>query len=75
MNQKALSLDGRGLGEGDLATTHQTLQQTLADLQATIPPALVTRITPLLTQLYARMTARALALIAPPMPRTPRKSA
>jgi len=69
---KALPLHGGGLGGGDLATTHQTLQQALADLQNNIPPELAPQITPLFTQLYARMTDRALALIPPPMPRTPR---
>jgi hypothetical protein len=77
LGRKALSLDGRGLGEGegDGAATHQTLQQTLIDLQINIPPDLTAQITPLLTQLYARMTDRALALIPPPMPRSPRKPA
>jgi len=69
---RALSLDGRGLGEGDAAEMNRTLQQQLADLQVTLPPNLADQITPLLTQLYARMTDRALALIPPPMPRTPR---
>jgi hypothetical protein len=73
MNQKALSLDGRGLGEADPAETNKALQQQLADLQTTIPPELSSQITPLLTQLYTRMTDRALTLIPPPMPRTPRK--
>jgi hypothetical protein len=59
--------------ENDLTATHQTLQQTLTDLQATIPPELAPEITAVLTQLYARMTDRALALIPPPMPRSPRK--
>jgi hypothetical protein len=54
---------------------NRALQAKLADLQATIPPDLAPQITPLLTQLYARMTDRALALIPPPMPRTPRKPA
>jgi hypothetical protein len=40
-----------------------------------MPPDLTAQITPLLTQLYARMTDRALALIPPPMPRSPRKPA
>ncbi len=74
-NNDALPLDGGGLGGGDLAATHRTLQQKLTDLQAAIPPDLAPRITPLLTQLYARMTDRALALIPPPMPRTPRTAA
>ncbi len=72
---KALSLQGRGLGEGDARETNESLQQRLADLQASIPADLESKITPLLTQLYARMTDRALALIPPPMPRTPRTPA
>jgi len=72
---KALSLDGRGLGEGDAATINQNLQAALVEVQATIPPDLADKITPLLTQLYARMTDRALALIPPPLPRTPRTPA
>jgi hypothetical protein len=63
------------LGEGDAAATNQALQQKLTDLQNTIPPDLTAQITPLLTQLYARMTDRALALIPPPMPHTPRNPA
>jgi hypothetical protein len=51
---------------------NQALQAALVDAQANIPPDLAEEITPLLTQLYARMTDRALALIPPPMPRTPR---
>ena len=70
---------GRGLGEGDVAAgaveTHRALQQMLADLQTAIPPDFSPQITPLLTGLYKRMTDRALALIPPPMPRTPRNPA
>jgi hypothetical protein len=72
---EALPLDGGGLGGGDAAEANRTLQQKLADLQTTIPPDVSPQITPLLTKLYARMTDRALALIPPPMPRTPRKPA
>jgi hypothetical protein len=72
MNQDALPLDGGGLGGGDAAATNQALQLKLIALQAGIPPALAPQITPLLTQLYSRMTDRALALMPPPMPRTPR---
>ena len=54
---------------------NRALQAKLADLQTNIPSDLSPQITPLLTQLYARMTDRALALIPPPMPRTPRKPA
>jgi hypothetical protein len=63
------------LGEGDVREKHLALQQSLADIQTNIPPSLEPQITPLLTQLYARMTDRALALIPPPMPRTPRTPA
>lgn len=66
---------GGGLGGGEIGEQHLGLQQKLAELQATIPAELTTQITPLLTQLYARMTDRALALIPPPMPRTPRSPA
>ena len=72
---KALPLDGGGLGGGELSQQHLALQQKLAEIQASIPPNLTAQITPLLTQLYARMTDRALALIPPPMPRTPRTPA
>jgi hypothetical protein len=72
IRNKALSLDGRGLGEGDVRETHLSLQHKLADIQINLPPNLAEKITPLLIQLYARMTDRALALIPPPMPRTPR---
>jgi len=72
---KALPLEGGGLGGGELSQQHLALQQKLADLQAHIPANLTAQITPLLTQLYARMTDRALALIPPPMPRTPRTPA
>jgi hypothetical protein len=54
---------------------NRALQAKLADLQNTIPPELSPQITALLTQLYTRMTDRALALIPPPIQRTPRKSA
>jgi hypothetical protein len=72
---KARSLDGRELDEGDVRETNKTLQQLLADLQAAIPPDLAAQVIPLLAQLYARMTDRALALIPPPIPRTPRTPA
>ena len=62
-------------GNKDAMELNRALQAQLADLQAAIPPDLAPRITPLLTQLYARMTDRALALIPPPMPRTPRTPA
>ena len=66
-------------GGGDPAAwavdENRALQAKLTDLQNTIPPDLTAQITPLLTQLYTRMTDRALALIPPPMPRTPRKPA
>jgi hypothetical protein len=71
---KALPLDGRGLGGGDASTRNKILQAALIDLQANIPPDLSTQITPLLTGLHKRTTDRALALIPPPMPRSPRKS-
>jgi len=74
-SEKTLPLDGGGLGGGETIQTHLALQQKLTDLQASIPAGLATQITPLLTQLYARMTDRALALIPPPMPRTPRTPA
>jgi hypothetical protein len=88
LSEKRLPLEGGGRrvapGGGDIAVwavsenadpvaLNRTLQQTLADLQNTIPPELSTQVTPMLTQLYTRMTDRALALIPPPMPRTPRK--
>jgi len=57
--------------DNDATEFNRALQQALADLQNNIPPELTAQITPLLTQLYARMTDRALALIPPPMPRTP----
>jgi hypothetical protein len=62
-------------GNGNATELNRALQAKLADLQNTIPPDLNPQITPLLTQLYTRMTDRALALIPPPMQRTPRKSA
>jgi hypothetical protein len=74
-SEKALPHDGGGLGEGDVREKHLALQQSLADIQTNLPPSLEPQITPLLTQLYARMTDRALALIPPPMPRTPRTPA
>ena len=70
-SSKALPLEGGGLGGGEINQQHLRLQQKLVDIQANIPADL----TPLLTQLYARMTDRALALIPPPMPRTPRTPA
>jgi hypothetical protein len=76
--QKPPPAAGGGLGGGDTAASpterNQSLQAQLADLQTNIPPDLSTQITPLLTGLYKRMTDRALALIPPPMPRSPRKS-
>ena len=82
-SEKRLPLEGGGRhavpGGGDAATSavdeNRALQQELADLQATIPPDLSPQITLHLTGLYKRMTDRTLALIPPPMPRTPRKSA
>jgi len=74
-SSKALPLEGGGLGGGEISERHLALQQKLADIQADIPPNLTAQTTPLLTQLYARMTDRALALIPPPMPRTPRTPA
>jgi len=81
--EKRLPLEGGGRhavpGGGDAAVwavdENRALQAKLIDLQASIPPDLAPQITPLLTQLYARMTDRALALIPPPMPRTPREPA
>ena len=75
IDPKALPLDGGGLGGGESLHTHLALQQQLADIQANIPPDLADKITPILIQLYARMTDRALALIPPPLPRTPRTPA
>ena len=80
-NRLPLEGGGRteGPGWGDAATwavdENLALQAKLADLQAAIPAELTSQITPLLTQLYTRMTDRALALIPPPMPRTPRTPA
>jgi hypothetical protein len=82
-SEKRLPLEGGGRhavpGGGDPAAwavdENRALQAKLTDLQNTIPPDLTAQITPLLTQLYTRMTDRALALIPPPMPRTPRKPA
>ena len=74
-SQKTLPLEGGGLGGGEIIQLHLALQQRLVELQATIPAELSSQITPLHTQLYARMTDRALALIPPPMPRTPRTPA
>ena len=82
-SEKRLPLEGGGRhvvpGGGDVAAwavdENRALQTKLIDLQANIPPELAAQITPLLTQLYARMTDRALALIPPPMPRTPRTPA
>ena len=66
-------------GGGDVATRavdeNRALQAALADIQARIPASLEAQITPLFIQLYARMTDRAMALIPPPMPRTPRTPA
>jgi len=68
----------QGLGGGDATTSsadrNEALQAKLTELQAYIPPDLSAQITPLLTNLYKRMTDRALALIPPPVLRTPRKS-
>ncbi len=74
MREKGLPLDGGELGGGDATARNKTLQAQLADLQTDIPPDLSSQITPLLTGLYQRMTDRALALIPPPMPRSPRTS-
>jgi hypothetical protein len=60
---------------GDAIEVNKALQTALADLQNDFPPDLTIQITSLLTGLYKHMTNRALALIPPPMPRTPRKSA
>jgi hypothetical protein len=56
------------LGGGDLSAEHQSLQESLAELQSRVAssPELSAQITPLLTDLYKRMTDRALALIPPP---------
>ena len=66
-------------GGGDVATRavdeNRALQAALADIQARIPASLEAQITPLFIHLYARMTDRAMALIPPPMPRTPRTPA
>jgi len=70
-SNKALALEGGGLGGGEISQRHLALQRKLVDLQANLPEDL----SPLLTQLYTRMTNRALALIPPPMPRTPRMPA
>jgi hypothetical protein len=78
-SEKHLPLEGGGRhavpGGGDAAAwavdENRALQAKLTDLQAIIPPELA----PQITQLYARMTDRALALIPPPLPRTPRKPA
>jgi hypothetical protein len=71
-------LMGEGRGEGGLSASpsehNKALQAALTDLQDRTPPDLATQITPLLTGLYKRMTDRALALIPPPMPRSPRTS-
>ena len=71
---QALPLDGGGLGGGDLSARNQALQAALIDLQTNIPPDLTLQITPLLIDLHKRMTDRAIALIPPPTPHTPRKS-
>jgi hypothetical protein len=72
---EALPLEGGGLGGGECLHRHLALQARLAALQANIPRDLTAQVTPLLTQLYSRMTDRALALIPPPIPRTPRTAA
>jgi hypothetical protein len=69
---------GREVTVIDTATpieSNQALQAALVDAQANIPPDLVDKITPLLTRHYVRMVDRALALIPPPVPRTPRAPA
>ncbi len=71
---KALPIDGGGLGGGDAATRNKALQAALIDIQDSLPDDTKAQISPLLTGLYKRMTDRALALIPPPVPRTPRKS-
>ncbi|HEX4506605.1 MAG TPA: hypothetical protein VH722_12810 [Alphaproteobacteria bacterium] len=71
----SLPPQGGGMGGGEIIQQHLALQQQLADLQAAVPENLTAQVTPLLTQLYARMTDRALALIPPPIPRTPRTPA
>jgi len=73
--REILGQGATSFGNKDAMELNRALQAQLADLQAAIPPDLAPRITPLLTQLYARMTDRALALIPPPMPRTPRTPA
>ena len=82
-SENRLPLEGVGRaggpGGGDVATwvvdENLALQQQLTEIQASIPPELAPQIMPLLAQLYARMTDRALALIPPPMPRSPRTPA
>jgi hypothetical protein len=73
--ENILGLPAAYCADDDAIEMNRTLQTKLADLQITIPPDVSPQITALLTQLYARMTDRALALIPPPMPRTPRKPA
>jgi hypothetical protein len=70
---EALPLNGGGLGGGDASARNKALQTRLIDLQDVLTDEAKARITPLLTGLYQRMTDRALALIPPPLPRTPRK--
>jgi hypothetical protein len=72
---EALPLDGGGLGGGDdsasPAERNIALQTQLVTLQG---QAIDPEITALLIALHKRMTDRALALVPPPMPRTPRKT-
>ncbi|MDB5397550.1 MAG: hypothetical protein JWM91_5056 [Rhodospirillales bacterium] len=63
--------------EGAAFERNHVLQARLVELQKSLEilsPDRSAQITPLLTRLYKRMTDRALALIPPPTPRTPRKS-
>jgi len=73
--EDVLGRNATAFATGNAIELNQALQAALVNAQANIPPDLAAKITPLLTQLYARMTDRALALIPPPMPRTPRTPA
>ncbi len=67
-----LPLEGGGLGGGDPAALNLQLQQSLIDVQDSLPglpQEQRAKITPLLIALHKRMTERAVALIPPPKSR------
>lgn len=76
LRSEALPLEGEGLAGSDASARNKALQEALGELQADLPKLptnIASQITLLLTGLYKRMTDRALALIPPPLARTPRK--